>query len=144
RNPFDEPEIVRGDLVGLLEPGDVLAQTSEHHRDPVFLEVFAGAKRGFGVLAGHEAKDSAPGESKPGQVVAEPPVRRHPQENPAHPYLGQSLNRGRDRYLMSFLTTRTNRASLSPHVGSRRARASDRRASRRRDRSSVTSFFSAA
>src|SRR5436309_12601153 len=41
------------------------------------------------------------------------------------PYLGQSLNRGRDRYLMSFLTTRTNRASLSPHVGSRRARASD-------------------
>src|SRR5438105_15757161 len=75
---------MRGDLVGLLEPGDVLAQTSEHHRDPVFLEVFAGAKRGFGVLAGHEAKDSAPGESKPGQVVAEPPVRRHPQENPAH------------------------------------------------------------
>src|SRR5439155_24864164 len=82
-DPFDEPEVVRSDLVGLLEPGDVLAQTREDDRDPILLEVLAGAEGGHGILTGHEPEDRAPSESKPGQVVAKPPVRRHPQEDPA-------------------------------------------------------------
>ena len=54
--------IVLGNLVGLIEPRDVLAEAREHDADPVLLEVAAGAKGGLGILTRHETEHRAPRE----------------------------------------------------------------------------------
>jgi hypothetical protein len=83
--PLEEVVIVRRDGIRLGARGQVLAQMREEHADALGEQ---GISRGQALpdgLAGHEPSDRAAGEGQPRQVIAEPGVAGHPEEEAAHP-----------------------------------------------------------
>ncbi len=76
----DEPLVLGGDLVRLLDPRQVLAEARQQHADALALEVGRRRQGIVEVLAGHEASDGALGEREPREPLPEPGVPGQPQE----------------------------------------------------------------
>ena len=84
RDRVDQVEIVRGDLVRVLDPDQVLAEAGEHRPDAVGAVGLGGYERRLGILTGHELADGALCESEARQAITQPAVAGHPEEDPSH------------------------------------------------------------
>ncbi len=73
-----------GDRVALLDRHHVLAEPGELAGDPLGLEARGGIERARRVLAGHEPAHRATGEPESREVIAQPAVPGHPEEQPTH------------------------------------------------------------
>ena len=82
--PLDDVAVVRGDVVGLCEGVEVLAEVREQHADALVLEPRRGRERVVDPLAGHEATHGPAGERQAWQGVAQPLVPGHPEERGPH------------------------------------------------------------
>jgi hypothetical protein len=91
---IDDVEIVRGDLVGFLDPLEVLAESCVHRADPCGLEREGSGERVFERLAGHEPANGAVHERQAGQPLPQPPIAGSPQEDAAHRILHRHVGQG--------------------------------------------------
>ena len=84
-DPVDERPVVRGDLVGLREALEVLAEPRVERTDAGGLEGGGRVQRVLHRFAGHEPPDGAPHEREARQTFLQPAIPGCPEEDPTHP-----------------------------------------------------------
>src|SRR5207247_7250582 len=80
----EQPEVMLDDGLALFARGDVLAEAGELAGDALGLESRGRLERALGVLAGHEPPDRPPREPQAWDVIAQPAVPGHPEQQPTH------------------------------------------------------------
>ena len=76
--------VVIGDLVGLREAREVLAEARVQRPDAGCLQRGSGGQRVIDRLAGHEPADGSAHEPEPGKAFLQPAIPGGPQEDPTH------------------------------------------------------------
>ena len=90
RGAVEQGAVVSGDLVRLRQLDQVLAEPCEDDALTAGRQARGRADGSLRILAGHEPADGTPREPEPRQVLAQPGVAGHPEQDRAH---GQVLPR---------------------------------------------------